>query len=120
VKNTRTPQTSITSQEQFSSAFGEGESTPGDVLSVAGDIDRTEEGMIPTVVSEDPELARRDSLIDKAEAENIDSEDPEASSIRLQSTDEDEAEVEDPGASSRRDSIDEDEPEATTQENDES
>lgn len=89
-------------------------------MSVAGDIDRTEEGMIPTVVSEDPELARRDSLIDKAEAENIDSEDPEASSIRLESTDEDEAEVEDPGASSRRDSIDEDEPETTTQENDES
>jgi hypothetical protein len=77
--------------------------------------------MITTAVSEDPELARRGSSIDEEEAGKIEpgSEDPEASSIRLESTREDEAEVEDPGASSRRDSIDEDESE-TTQANDES
>jgi hypothetical protein len=121
VVNTRTPQTSIASREQFSSVFGDAESTRGDVLSVGGDIDRTEEGIIPTVFSEDPELASRDSPIDKEEAEKIESgsEDPEAPSIRLESTDEDEAELEDPGATSRPDSNDKDKSE-TTRTNDES
>lgn len=110
VVHTGGPDTSLTSmsQEQL-------ESTLGDVSSIGEDIDHTEEGMIATVGSEDPNVARQDSSIDEEEAEKIESgsEVLEASSIRLESTDADEAEVEDPGASSRRDSIDEDESETT-------
>ena len=111
VVHTGSPETSITSRSQEAL-----ESTRGDDSSPGGEIDRTEEGMITTVVSEYPNLARRGSSIDEEEAEKIESGsgDPEASSIRLESTDEDEAEVEeDPKASSRRESIEEDESDTT-------
>lgn len=133
---TRTPQTSIASQEPFSSAFfgeqqeeeessttqqGGGGNNALSSSAAGGDI---EEGMTTTttVISEDPERARRESsIVDGEEMEKVESgsEDPKASSIRIESsssTDQedeadkvDAAQVEDSRASSRQqDAIDQD------------